>query len=106
MPGMWQLDVPPNQVVAVGERLFSSGDCLNAWKGHVEEYDGKLGIWNVVERSQSDEIDRLSAEMEERVERVYLTMGAIGRSHMLGNSTQGRSMYLDFRVQQLVQNRF
>ncbi|MCI41214.1 F-box/kelch-repeat protein, partial [Trifolium medium] len=33
--GMWQLDVPPNQIVAVNDTLFSSGDCLNAWKGHV-----------------------------------------------------------------------
>ncbi|KAK1327097.1 hypothetical protein QJS10_CPA01g02323 [Acorus calamus] len=34
VPGMWQLDVPPNQIIRVGddERLFSSGDCLNTWR--------------------------------------------------------------------------
>jgi hypothetical protein len=41
---MWQLDVPPNQIVAVANRLFSSGDCLTSWKGHVEVYDGELNI--------------------------------------------------------------
>lgn len=34
--GMWQLDVPHNQIVAVEGRLHSSGDCLNAWKSHIE----------------------------------------------------------------------
>ncbi|GKV03876.1 hypothetical protein SLEP1_g16116 [Rubroshorea leprosula] len=34
MQGMWQLDVPPNQIVAVGCKLYISGDCLNAWKGY------------------------------------------------------------------------
>ncbi|KAJ4842231.1 hypothetical protein Tsubulata_030629 [Turnera subulata] len=52
MVGMWQLDVPPNQIVAINGNLFSSGDCLNVWKGHIEAYDGKLNIWNVVEGSQ------------------------------------------------------
>ncbi|KAF2283200.1 hypothetical protein GH714_043530 [Hevea brasiliensis] len=42
MLGMWQLDVPPNQIVAMSGNLFSSGDCLNAWKGHIEAYDGNL----------------------------------------------------------------
>ncbi|CAN0912877.1 hypothetical protein LINGRAPRIM_LOCUS434 [Linum grandiflorum] len=32
--GMWQLDVPPNEIVAVNKRLFSSGECLKPWKGH------------------------------------------------------------------------
>ncbi|KAJ6855816.1 hypothetical protein NC651_040441 [Populus alba x Populus x berolinensis] len=49
---MWQLDVPPNQIVALEGNLFSSGDCLNAWKGHIEAYDGKLNIWNVVDGSR------------------------------------------------------
>lgn len=52
MVGMWQLDVPPNQIVAVGGKLFSSGDCLMAWKGHIEAYDVELNIWNVVDGSQ------------------------------------------------------
>ncbi|XWS18368.1 hypothetical protein CRYUN_Cryun32bG0037500 [Craigia yunnanensis] len=41
---MWQLDVPPNQIVAVDGKLFSSGDCLSPWKGHIEVYDGKLNM--------------------------------------------------------------
>lgn len=47
--GMWQLDVPPNQIVEVDGKLFSCGDCLNAWKVHIEVYDGS--IWNEVEGS-------------------------------------------------------
>lgn len=27
---MWQLDVPPNQIVTMDGKLFSCGDCLNA----------------------------------------------------------------------------
>jgi hypothetical protein len=38
--GMWKVDVPPNQIVMVDERLFSCGDCLNAW-GHIDMYDGQ-----------------------------------------------------------------
>ncbi|KAM7495133.1 hypothetical protein LguiB_029742 [Lonicera macranthoides] len=38
---MWDLDVPPNQIVAIEGKLFSSGDCLNVWKGHIEAYNGK-----------------------------------------------------------------
>lgn len=36
----WQLDIPLNQIVAVDDNLFSSGeDYLNAWKGYyIEEY--------------------------------------------------------------------
>ncbi|XP_042394615.1 F-box/kelch-repeat protein At1g67480-like [Zingiber officinale] len=77
MPGMWQLDVPPNQIVEVGGRLFSSGDCLNSWKGHIETYDGKLNIWSVIERSQMQQLSSLVAERQE-MRRVYLTMAQIG----------------------------
>ena len=52
MAGMWQLDVPPNQIVAVEGKLFSSGDCLMAWKGHIEAYDMDQNIWNIVDGSQ------------------------------------------------------
>jgi N-acetylneuraminic acid mutarotase len=82
--GMWQLDVPPNQIVAVDDTLFSSGDCLNAWKGHVEAYDGKLNIWNVVDRSYRQNLSYSIATLGDRVanwghvERFYLTMAAIG----------------------------
>ncbi|RWR90723.1 Kelch repeat type 1 [Cinnamomum micranthum f. kanehirae] len=31
--GMWKLEVPPNQIVVVDDKLYSSGDCLNTWKG-------------------------------------------------------------------------
>ncbi|CDP19682.1 unnamed protein product [Coffea canephora] len=33
----------------VSGHLFGSGDCLSAWKGHIEFDDGKLTTWNVVE---------------------------------------------------------
>lgn len=51
MAQMWQLDVPPNQIVAVGGKLFSSGDCLKTWKGHIEAYNQQLNMWDEVERS-------------------------------------------------------
>lgn len=82
VPGMWQLDVPPNQIVAVEGRLFSSGDCLNTWKGHIEAYDGKLNIWNIVERSQLHDPSSLvvGGDMDDgpAVQRLYLTMAPIG----------------------------
>ncbi|KAF8031261.1 hypothetical protein BT93_D0457 [Corymbia citriodora subsp. variegata] len=50
---MWQLDVPPNQILALDDgRLYSSGDCLKAWKGHIEAYDPGFNMWNVVPGSQ------------------------------------------------------
>lgn len=82
--GMWQLDVPPNQIVAVDDRLFSCGDCLNAWKGHIESYDGKLRIWSAVDGSHCQTLSRRIATRDateanwNRTQRVYLTMAAIG----------------------------
>ncbi|KAF3443865.1 hypothetical protein FNV43_RR13555 [Rhamnella rubrinervis] len=82
--GMWQLDVPPNQIVAVDDTLFSSGDCLNAWKGHLEAYDRKLNIWNVVDRSNRQNLSHPIATSGDTVgnwglvERIYLTLAAIG----------------------------
>lgn len=73
--GMWQLDVPPNQIVAVNDTLFSSGDCLNAWKGHIESYDGKL--WNEVEGSRKQSL-LSTLEDHNIVQRLYLTMVPIG----------------------------
>ncbi|XP_028114596.1 kelch-like protein 8 [Camellia sinensis] len=84
VPGMWQLDVPPNQIVAVNGTLLSSGDCLNAWKGHIEAYDGKLNIWYMVEGSQlqiPSSPTSTSYGGEERwpkIQRRYLTMATIG----------------------------
>lgn len=77
--GMWQLDVPPNQIVAVNGTLFSSGDCLNAWKGHIEAYDGKL--WNEVDGSHKRNLSTLEDNYEnwpQNDQRLYLTMAPIG----------------------------
>ncbi|KAF9590478.1 hypothetical protein IFM89_035355 [Coptis chinensis] len=78
--GMWQLDVPPYQIVPVNGRLFSSGDCLNAWKGHIESYDGKLQLWNMVDGSHlqtlSSPISTSDATCTNT--RRYLTMAPIG----------------------------
>lgn len=69
--GMWQLDVPPNQIVDVNGKLFSSGDCLNLWKGHIETYDKNLNMWTEVDGSSCNR--PISA-----IERLYLTMAPIG----------------------------
>ncbi|CAN1220596.1 F-box/kelch-repeat protein At1g16250 [Linum perenne] len=63
-----------------------SGDCLNAWKGHIETYDKDLNFWNVVDDSRlrtlacpvyaySDSATNM-ADHEER--RLYLTIAPIG----------------------------
>jgi hypothetical protein len=77
LPGMWQLDVPPNQIVAVADRLFSSGDCLNCWKGHVEVYDGELNIWSIMDHSALPDLSLL-ASLPSSAQRLYLTMAAVG----------------------------
>ncbi|KAE8723042.1 hypothetical protein F3Y22_tig00013285pilonHSYRG00239 [Hibiscus syriacus] len=69
--GMWQLDVPPNQIVEVEGKLFSSGDCLIPWKGHIEAYEGKLNMWDEVDGS------RFNPPIS-TMERIYLTMAPIG----------------------------
>ncbi|MED6124678.1 hypothetical protein PIB30_061221 [Stylosanthes scabra] len=74
MAGMWQLDVPPNQIVEVNGTLFSSGDCLNAWKGQIEAYDGKL--WYEVDGSSNQRLSNL--EDSYCKQRLYLTMAPIG----------------------------
>ncbi|XP_052203186.1 F-box/kelch-repeat protein At1g16250-like [Diospyros lotus] len=71
---MWQLDVPPNQIVALSDRLFSSGDCLNAWKGHIEAYDGKLNLWYIIDGSQLN-ISRTP------IQRFFLTMAPV-KTHL------------------------
>ncbi|RVW46347.1 F-box/kelch-repeat protein [Vitis vinifera] len=68
MVGMWQLDVPPNQIVVVDGNLFSSGDCLKAWKGHIEAYDMNLNIWNIVDGSQ----------LQTLCSPLYLTVAPLG----------------------------
>ncbi|KAK3159399.1 hypothetical protein QOZ80_2AG0149640 [Eleusine coracana subsp. coracana] len=76
IPGMWQLDVPPNQIVAVADRLFSSGDCLNSWKGHVEVYDGELNIWSIMDHSAPPDLSLL-AGLPPSAQRLYLTMTVV-----------------------------
>ncbi|KAJ1281514.1 hypothetical protein BS78_04G311800 [Paspalum vaginatum] len=77
LPGMWQLDVPPNQIVAVANRLFSSGDCLNSWKGHVEVYDGELNIWSIMDHSALPDLSVL-ADLPSSAQRLYFTMAVVG----------------------------
>ncbi|KAF5948373.1 hypothetical protein HYC85_014330 [Camellia sinensis] len=76
---MWALDVPPNQIVAVDEKLYSSGDCLKVWKGHIDAYDRKENIWNVVDGSYLDTLSSPTSTSDDATEeRVYLTMAPIG----------------------------
>ncbi|KAL3821512.1 hypothetical protein ACJIZ3_007417 [Penstemon smallii] len=81
---MWDLDVPPNQIVAVNGRLFSSGDCFKPWKGHIEAYDEKQNLWNVVHGSHFDCLSPTSHVSEATpsnwppMQRLYLTMAPIG----------------------------
>ncbi|OMO65061.1 Kelch repeat type 1 [Corchorus olitorius] len=74
--GMWQLDVPPNQIVAMNGKLFSSGDCLQPWKGHIEYYDGKQNMWVEVDGS-GFHISTCRGNYPP-MERLYLTMAPIG----------------------------
>ncbi|XP_059639312.1 uncharacterized protein LOC132281638 [Cornus florida] len=82
--GMWQLDVPPNQIIPVDGKLFSSGDCLNSWKGHIEAYDGKENIWYIVDGSQREILSSLAStsygdeENCSSIKRFYLTVASIG----------------------------
>jgi hypothetical protein len=85
--GMWQLDVPPNQIVPVNGRLFSCRDCLNAWKGHIEVYDGlgMVNIWEEVAGSQEalggspiSHTSEANHEDWQPNQRLYLTMAPIG----------------------------
>lgn len=84
--GMWQLDCPPNQIVAVDGKLFSSGDCFKAWKGHIEAYDGDLNIWYMVDGSQRKSLissnyhcDDSNEENLSQIQRLYLTMVPLGK---------------------------
>ncbi|KAK1621317.1 hypothetical protein QYE76_026834 [Lolium multiflorum] len=79
IPGMWQLDVPPNQIVAVAGRLFSSGDCLNSWKGHVEVHDGELNIWSVMDHSALPDLSLLASSLPPSAQQLYLTMAVVDR---------------------------
>ncbi|XP_009758455.1 F-box/kelch-repeat protein At1g16250 [Nicotiana tabacum] len=77
---MWDLDIPPNQIVNVNGKLFSSGDCLNAWKGHIEAYDENLNIWSIVDGSHSpiSTSDATEAITCPPMQRIFCTMAPIG----------------------------
>ncbi|KAL0406191.1 UNVERIFIED_CONTAM: hypothetical protein Slati_3933000 [Sesamum latifolium] len=84
MARMWDLDVPPYQIVAVNGKLFSSGDCFKRWKGHIEAYDEKENIWNVVHGSYFDclsptsRAEVTSSSCSAMMWPSYLTMAPIG----------------------------
>ncbi|KAL0301492.1 UNVERIFIED_CONTAM: hypothetical protein Sradi_6426000 [Sesamum radiatum] len=81
---MWDLDVPPYQIVAVNGKLFSSGDCFKRWKGHIEAYDEKENIWNEVHGSYFDclsptsRAEVTSSSCSAMMWPSYLTMAPIG----------------------------
>lgn len=82
LKGMWQLDVPPNQIVTLEGRLYSSGDALNTWKGRIEVYDTALNMWKIVEGSW---LPMTHPEVCSNSERCYLTMAPIAhRLYFLG----------------------
>ncbi|XP_047338571.1 gigaxonin-like [Impatiens glandulifera] len=77
---MWELDVPPYQIVAIGLKLFSPGDCLKAWKGHFEVYDEKLRIWEAVDGSHLQPFSSPVTPYGDwpPIEHKYLTIAPIG----------------------------
>ncbi|XP_073271805.1 uncharacterized protein [Primulina huaijiensis] len=77
---MWDLDIPPYQIVAINEKLFSSGDCLKPWKGHIEIYNETEKIWNVVHGSHCDNLSQNFTQDNQvtPMRRMYLTMAPIG----------------------------
>nr|XP_043625513.1 F-box/kelch-repeat protein At1g16250-like [Erigeron canadensis] len=83
LPRMWDLDIPPNQIVDVGGKLFSSGDCYKKWKGFIEKFDRELNMWNVVDGSSlSSPTSMLDVTSPKRplMEQLYLTIAPIGTS--------------------------
>ncbi|XP_076946372.1 F-box/kelch-repeat protein At1g16250-like [Bidens hawaiensis] len=84
--GMWQLDIPPNQIVVINDKLISSGDCLNVWKGEIETYDPDLNIWYPLRGSMKKNLLSFSCttsgmnegQTSEPLERICLTMASIG----------------------------
>ncbi|KAF4356225.1 hypothetical protein CsatB_000059 [Cannabis sativa] len=79
MRGMWQLDVPPNQIVVVNGKLLSSGDCLKVWKGHIEAYDLEQNIWNELEGSRLN-CEHGITNNSTTIQQLYLTIAPIGNS--------------------------
>lgn len=73
--GMWQLDIPPYQVVNLDGHLYSSGDLLKSWKGGIELYDELLNMWKAVGGPRR----RLREDLEYQNPLRYVTMAAIGK---------------------------
>ncbi|KAI3765609.1 hypothetical protein L2E82_15647 [Cichorium intybus] len=80
LPRMWELDIPPNQIVVIGGKLYSSGDCYKKWKGFIEKYDRELNIWNEVDGSSSSPTSMLDVTSPKQTQMIqlYLTMAPIG----------------------------
>ncbi|KAL5797638.1 hypothetical protein ACOSQ2_002458 [Xanthoceras sorbifolium] len=68
--GMWQLDVPPNQIVTVDDKLFSFDDCFKSWKGYIKVDGSHL-------ETLSSPISTLD-EAWPPIQRLYITMALIG----------------------------
>nr|GEY07044.1 F-box/kelch-repeat protein At1g16250-like [Tanacetum cinerariifolium] len=101
LPRMWELDVPPNQIVNLGGKLYSSGDCYKKWKGFIEKFDGELNMWDVVDGSSlsspTSMFDIISPKRP-LMEQVYLTIAPIGTClhflagyRMTGDTSQFRT---------------
>ncbi|KAL4585562.1 hypothetical protein LXL04_010185 [Taraxacum kok-saghyz] len=82
--GMWQLDIPPNQIVVMDNKLISSGDCLNVWKGQIETYDRNLNLWFPLEGSRKENLLPIACSPNgneggslEPLQRICLTMAPI-----------------------------
>ncbi|XP_073017728.1 uncharacterized protein [Primulina eburnea] len=74
------LDIPPYQIVAMNEKLFSSGDCLMPWKGHIETYNEMEKMWiNAVQGSHYDNLSQNFTQDDQvgSMRRMYLTMAPI-----------------------------
>ncbi|KAL4585123.1 hypothetical protein LXL04_009738 [Taraxacum kok-saghyz] len=77
LPRMWELDIPPNQIVVIGGKLFSSGDCYKKWKGFIEKYDRELKIWNEVDGSSPTSMLDVTSPKKPEIIQLYLTMAPI-----------------------------
>ncbi|KAE8656560.1 hypothetical protein F3Y22_tig00117000pilonHSYRG00328 [Hibiscus syriacus] len=82
---IWKLNIPPNQIVEVDGKLFSSGDCLKPSKAHIDVYDGMQNMWNEVDGSRfqtlNSPVSALGDNNNENwplMERLHLTMAPIG----------------------------
>ncbi|KAJ7520040.1 hypothetical protein O6H91_20G064600 [Diphasiastrum complanatum] len=77
--GMWQIDIPPYQVVNLEGQLYSCGDLMNSWKGSIDIYDGFSNMWKTVRGSRRRLREDLACKEGLILLRRYVTMAAIGR---------------------------